>query len=107
MKPLRVAQATAPLADCAGDVKNEPLILTMPGTTVAALIPLDNAVVETVILSWSFLLRATFGRAWRIGKTTSEWVLAGGPALKGASYARCRWFPREDGRDYSLNQYGR
>jgi antitoxin (DNA-binding transcriptional repressor) of toxin-antitoxin stability system len=51
MKTLEVAQATAPLADYARDVKNEPLILTMNGTPVAALIPLENADVETVTLS--------------------------------------------------------
>ncbi len=51
MKTLEVAQATAPLADYARDVKTEPLILTMNGTPVAALIPLENADVETVTLS--------------------------------------------------------
>lgn len=51
MKTLEVAQATAPLADYARDMKNEPLILTMNGTPVAALIPLENADVETVTLS--------------------------------------------------------
>jgi antitoxin (DNA-binding transcriptional repressor) of toxin-antitoxin stability system len=51
MKILEVAQATAPLADYARDMKNEPLILTMNGTPVAALIPLENADIETVTLS--------------------------------------------------------
>jgi antitoxin (DNA-binding transcriptional repressor) of toxin-antitoxin stability system len=51
MKTLEVAQATAPLADYARDMKNEPLILTMNGTPVAALIPLENADIETVTLS--------------------------------------------------------
>jgi antitoxin (DNA-binding transcriptional repressor) of toxin-antitoxin stability system len=51
MKTLEVAQATAPLADYARDVKHEPLILTMNGTPVAALIPLENVDIETVTLS--------------------------------------------------------
>ncbi len=51
MKILEVAQATAPLANYARDVKNEPLILTLNGTPIAALIPLENADVETVTLS--------------------------------------------------------
>jgi antitoxin (DNA-binding transcriptional repressor) of toxin-antitoxin stability system len=51
MKTLEVAQATAPLADYARDMNNEPLILTMDGTPVAALIPLENADIETVTLS--------------------------------------------------------
>jgi antitoxin (DNA-binding transcriptional repressor) of toxin-antitoxin stability system len=51
MKTLEVAQATAPLADYARDMNNEPLILTMNGTPVAALIPLENADIETVTLS--------------------------------------------------------
>jgi antitoxin (DNA-binding transcriptional repressor) of toxin-antitoxin stability system len=51
MKTLEVAQATAPLADYARDVKNEPLILTINGKPVAALVPLENADIETVTLS--------------------------------------------------------
>ena len=51
MKILEVAQATAPLAEYAADVKNEPLILTINGKPVAALVPIENADVETVTLS--------------------------------------------------------
>jgi antitoxin (DNA-binding transcriptional repressor) of toxin-antitoxin stability system len=51
MKTLEVAQATAPLADYAEDVKNEPLILTINGKPIAALIPLENVDLETVTLS--------------------------------------------------------
>lgn len=51
MKTLEMTHATAPLADYAGDVKNEPLILTIDGKSVAALVPLENADLETVTLS--------------------------------------------------------
>jgi antitoxin (DNA-binding transcriptional repressor) of toxin-antitoxin stability system len=51
MKTLEVAQATAPLAEYARDVQNEPLILTMDGKPVAALVPIENADIETVTLS--------------------------------------------------------
>jgi antitoxin (DNA-binding transcriptional repressor) of toxin-antitoxin stability system len=51
MKTLEVAQATTPLADYAEDVKNEPLILTINGKPIAALIPLENVDLETVTLS--------------------------------------------------------
>ena len=51
MKTLEANQATAPLAEYARDVKNEPLILTIGGEPVAALLPIENADLETVMLS--------------------------------------------------------
>jgi antitoxin (DNA-binding transcriptional repressor) of toxin-antitoxin stability system len=51
MKTLEADQATAPLAEYARDVKNEPLILTIGGKPVAALVSIENADLETVILS--------------------------------------------------------
>lgn len=51
MKTVEVAQATAPLAEYAQDVKNGPLILTVGGKPIAALVPIENADLETVTLS--------------------------------------------------------
>ena len=51
MKTLEVAKATAPLAEYARDVNKEPVVLTVGGKPVAALVPIENADVETVTLS--------------------------------------------------------
>jgi antitoxin (DNA-binding transcriptional repressor) of toxin-antitoxin stability system len=51
MKMLEMAKATAPLAEYAQDVGKEPVILTVGGIPVAALVPIANADLETVTLS--------------------------------------------------------
>ena len=51
MKRLEMDQATAPLAEYARDVHKEPVILTVGGKPVAALVPIENADLETVTLS--------------------------------------------------------
>jgi antitoxin (DNA-binding transcriptional repressor) of toxin-antitoxin stability system len=51
MKTLEMDQATAPLAEYAQDVTNEPVILTIGGKPVAALVSIENADLETVTLS--------------------------------------------------------
>jgi len=51
MKTLEVRKATAPLADYARKVRREPVILTVGGKPVAALISLENVDQETVTLS--------------------------------------------------------
>ena len=51
MKTLEMAKATAPLAEYARDVCKEPVILTIDGRPVAALVPIENADLETVTLS--------------------------------------------------------
>ena len=50
MKTLEMNQATAPLADYARDVEKEPVIVTVRGRPVAALMPIENADRETVTL---------------------------------------------------------
>lgn len=51
MKTLEMAKATAPLVEYAQDVSKEPVILTVDGMPVAALVPIENADLETVTLS--------------------------------------------------------
>ena len=51
MKTLEMAKATAPLAEYARDVSKEPVILTVDGKPVAALVSIENADLETVTLS--------------------------------------------------------
>ncbi len=51
MKIIEMAEATAPLAEYASEVMNEPVIVMAEGKPVAALVPLENADMETISLS--------------------------------------------------------
>ena len=51
MKRVEMAEATAPLAEYARAVSKEPLLITINGKPVAALVPIENADLETVTLS--------------------------------------------------------
>jgi prevent-host-death family protein len=51
MKTLEMAKATAPLAEFARKMDKEPVVLTVKGKPVAALVPIENADWETVALS--------------------------------------------------------
>ena len=51
MKTLEMAKATAPLVEYAREVKKGPVILTVEGKPVAALVSVENADLETVTLS--------------------------------------------------------
>jgi antitoxin (DNA-binding transcriptional repressor) of toxin-antitoxin stability system len=51
MKSIELVQATAPMAEYAQNVSKEPLIITIGGKPVAALVPIENADLETVTLS--------------------------------------------------------
>jgi antitoxin (DNA-binding transcriptional repressor) of toxin-antitoxin stability system len=51
MKIIEQAEATAPLAVYAADVAQEPVIITVNGKPVAALVAIENADLETVSLS--------------------------------------------------------
>ena len=51
MKVIERTAATASLADYAADIGNDPLVVTSDGQPVAALVPIQNADMETVALS--------------------------------------------------------
>ncbi len=51
MKVIEQTAATASLADYAADIGNDPLVVTSHGQPVAALVPIQNADMETVALS--------------------------------------------------------
>ena len=51
MKTIELVQATAPLAEYAKEVNKELIIITVGGKPVAALVPIENADLETVTLS--------------------------------------------------------
>jgi prevent-host-death family protein len=48
MKTINVSKATAPLADYVQKVRKGPVILTIDGRPVAALVPIQDADLETV-----------------------------------------------------------
>jgi antitoxin (DNA-binding transcriptional repressor) of toxin-antitoxin stability system len=51
MKVIERTAATASLADYAADIGDDPLVVTSHGQPVAALVPIQNADMETVALS--------------------------------------------------------
>jgi len=51
MKTVEMAKAIAPLAEYARDVNKEPMIITVRGKPVAALVSVENADLETITLS--------------------------------------------------------
>ena len=51
MRTVEVAKATAPLAEYAREISKEPVVLTVDGKPVAALVAIENADMETVTLS--------------------------------------------------------
>ena len=51
MKVIERTAATASLAEYAGEIGTDPLVVTSHGRPVAALVPIQNADMETVALS--------------------------------------------------------
>lgn len=51
MKMVELNKANAPLSEYAQNVSQEPIILTVDGRPVAALVAIENADMETVALS--------------------------------------------------------
>ena len=64
MKTLEMTKATAPLAEYARDVSKEPVIITVGGKPVAALVSVENADLETVTLSTHPQFIALIERSW-------------------------------------------
>jgi prevent-host-death family protein len=69
MKTVEIKQATAPLADYARDVEKEPVIVMEHGRPVAALMPIENADRETVMLSTNPQFLALIERSRRRHET--------------------------------------
>jgi len=69
MKTVEIKQATAPLADYARDVEKEPVIVMEHGRPVAALMPIENADLETVMLSTNPQFLALIERSRRRHET--------------------------------------
>lgn len=51
MKTLELSEAVGPLAEYAREVDREPLVLTVDGSPVAALVAIEDADLETVSLT--------------------------------------------------------
>jgi prevent-host-death family protein len=51
MKVVEKADATRSLAEYAGEIESGPVVVTNQGRPVAALVPIENADLETVVLS--------------------------------------------------------
>jgi antitoxin (DNA-binding transcriptional repressor) of toxin-antitoxin stability system len=51
MKTLELSEATRPLAEYTKDVEKEPLVLTVDGDPIAALVAVEKADLETLSLS--------------------------------------------------------
>jgi antitoxin (DNA-binding transcriptional repressor) of toxin-antitoxin stability system len=51
MKTVELSQATGPLADYVGDVEAEPLVITVDGQPVAALVATGELDLETLAMS--------------------------------------------------------
>lgn len=77
MKTLELQQATAPLAEYARDAKKEPVILTIDGKPIAAVVSLENVDIETTTLSCnpkfiSLIERSRARRKKEGGKSSAE-----------------------------------
>ena len=51
MKTIEIEKANSPLSEYAGEAIKEPLIIVTKGKPMAAIVPLENADLETVSLS--------------------------------------------------------
>ena len=76
MKTLELDEATASLAEYAREMNEEPVIITVDGKPVAALVPIGDADLETVSLStdprFIALIRRSRARLKAEGGVSSE-----------------------------------
>ena len=76
MKVVEQADATASLAEYAADINSGPVVVTNHGQPVAALVPIENADMETVALSTNRefldLIQRSRARAQAEGGISSE-----------------------------------
>jgi len=63
MKKMEMEKATAPLLEYARDVRKHPVVLTVKGKPVAALVSVENADAETVSLSTNSRFLAVIERS--------------------------------------------
>jgi hypothetical protein len=75
MKKIELARATNSLEQYARELEQDPLVLTEGGHAIAALVPLDDADLESLALSLSPKFQAIIERAreeYRDGASLSE-----------------------------------
>src|SRR5262249_60793886 len=75
VKTIEMSEATAPLAEFAGRARTEPILVTSGGKPIAALVPLENADLETVTLSTNEKFLALIERS-RVAQTTQGGISA-------------------------------
>lgn len=74
MKTIEISEATGPLADYARTASSNPVIVTLEGKPIAAVVSIENADQETVSLSTNpkflALVKRSFEK-WKKGKGIS------------------------------------
>jgi len=74
MRKIEITQATNPLGQYARELESIPLVLTQDGHAVAALLPIDDADLESLAMSLSPRFQAVIDLAraeYREGRTLS------------------------------------
>ena len=72
MKVVKLSEATVSLAEYVRRVDGEPLVVTRAGKPVAALVPIENADLETISLSTNPKFLAIIERSRRRARTEGE-----------------------------------
>lgn len=70
MKTLELRKARGSLAGYVGEVRKGPVVFTVKGDAVAALVPVTNADLETISLATNLRFLRLIGRARKAWKTT-------------------------------------